>query len=83
MGIHERFPHGATGAEVGEAHRTGARLQAPQGVRHVQHWIAEESGKVFCLVEGPSAEAVAAVHRIAYGIVADRIYRVHQADRSA
>ena len=35
-------------------------------------------GRVFCLVEAPSAEAAAGVHREAHGLVADHIYRVQE-----
>jgi Protein of unknown function (DUF4242) len=33
---------------------------------------------VFCLVEAPSPEAAADVHREAHGLVADRIYQVQE-----
>jgi hypothetical protein len=35
-----------------------------------------ESAMVFCLVDAPDAEAAAAVHREAHGLVADEIYPV-------
>ena len=38
------------------------------------------SGKVFCLVDAPSKEAAAAVHREAHGNVADEIFEVKQGD---
>lgn len=33
----------------------------------------EARGRIFCLVEAPDAEAAAAVHRKAHGLVADEI----------
>jgi len=33
---------------------------------------------VFCLVESPSAEAAASVHRAAHALVADHIYQVQE-----
>ena len=33
---------------------------------------------MFCLVEAPSAEAAADVHRKAHGLVADAIYQVQE-----
>lgn len=38
----------------------------------------EGSGKVFCLCEAPSQEAAEAVHREAYGEVADEITEVKE-----
>jgi hypothetical protein len=47
-------------------------------VDYRQYWFDENSGKVFCLVEAPDAEAAAAVHREAHGLVADQIVPVHE-----
>ena len=38
----------------------------------------EQGGRVFCLVEAPSAKAAADVHREAHGLVADHIYQVQE-----
>jgi hypothetical protein len=35
---------------------------------------------VFCLVQAPSKEAAATVHREAHGLVADEIYPVEEGD---
>jgi len=43
-----------------------------------RYWVDEGAGRVFCLVEAPSAEAAANVHREAHGLVADHIYRVQE-----
>ena len=40
--------------------------------------VDENSGKVFCLVEAPDAEAAHAVHREAHGLVADSITEVRE-----
>jgi hypothetical protein len=40
--------------------------------------VDERAGRVFCLVEAPSADAAAAVHRQAHGMVADHIYQVQE-----
>ena len=42
------------------------------------YWFDEASGKVYCLVEAPDAEAAAAVHREAHGLVADEIVPVRE-----
>ena len=33
-------------------------------------------GKIFCLVDAPSAEAAAALHRESHGLVAGEVYEV-------
>jgi hypothetical protein len=35
-------------------------------------------GKVFCLVDAPSAEAATAVHKEAHGLLADEIFAVEE-----
>ena len=49
-------------------------------MRYLRYWVNEEEGKVFCLVEGPSAEACATVHREAHGLVADSVYEVQEGE---
>jgi hypothetical protein len=40
--------------------------------------VDEKHGAVFCLVEAPSADAAADVHREAHGLVADDIFEVQE-----
>ena len=47
-------------------------------VRYLRYWVDEQGGRVFCLVEAPSAKAAADVHREAHGLVADHIYQVEE-----
>jgi hypothetical protein len=64
--------------DVAKAHLADLQTQAAHDVRYLRYWVNEADGKVFCLVEAPSAEAAAAVHREAHGLVADHIYRVQE-----
>jgi len=50
----------------------------PYGVTYLKYWYDEGTGKVFCLVEAPSKEAAATVHRQAHGLVADEINEVKE-----
>ncbi|WP_432477567.1 DUF4242 domain-containing protein [Nocardioides sp. GXQ0305] len=75
MDVHEKV-EGLTAEAVGEAHRRDVEVQAAYGVDYQQYWFDEGSGKVFCLVEAPDAEAAARVHREAHGLVADQIVPV-------
>ena len=43
---------------------------------YLRYWVDQEHGKIFCLVDAPDADAAAAVHREAHGLVADEIFPV-------
>lgn len=78
MDVHNSLPDGTTAADVAGAHAADLQVQERYGVRYVNYWVDDEGGKVFCLIEAPSAEAAHAVHREAHGLVADEIYPVAQ-----
>ncbi len=65
---------GLTADAVKAAHEADVATQDEFGVRYLQYWFDEGSGKLFCLVEAPNAE----VHRRAHGLVADEIVEVKQ-----
>ena len=69
---------GVASADVAQAHQADLQTQGKHGVNYLRYWVDERHGKVFCLVEAPSAEAAANVHREAHGLVADHIYRVQE-----
>lgn len=64
--------------DVAQAHAADLRTQGTYDVRYLRYWVDEKQGKVFCLVEAPSAEAASAVHREAHGLVADDVYAVQE-----
>ena len=47
-------------------------------MKYLRYWVDEQDGKVFCLVEAPSADAASTVHREAHGLVADEIFPVEE-----
>lgn len=69
---------GLTVAAVAGAHQKDLETQAKYGVRYLQYWFNEQSGKVYCLVDAPSKEAAEQVHREAHGLVADEIVEVQE-----
>jgi len=77
MDVHNHV-EGLTADAVDGAHQRDLEVQAKYGVEYRQYWFDEASGKVFCLVEAPDAEAAARVHREAHGLVADEIVPVRQ-----
>jgi Protein of unknown function (DUF4242) len=78
MDVHEALPPGASAADVAHAHQADLGKQDQYGVRYLKYWVAAGAGKVFCLVEAPDAGAAVCVHRVAHGLVADRIYEVEE-----
>ena len=76
MDIHD-IP-GVKADDVVGAHEADVRIQDQYGVNYKQYWVDEEDGKVFCLVDAPSPEAAAAVHREAHELVADEVFPVQE-----
>lgn len=64
--------------DVAKAHMADLQEQASHDVSYLRYWVDEGAGKIFCLVEAPTADAANTVHREAHGLVADEIYTVHE-----
>ena len=77
MDVHE-VDGGVAMDDVAKAHLADLQTQAAYDVRYLRYWVDEPGGRIFCLVEAPSAEAAANVHQEAHGLVADHIYRVQE-----
>ena len=77
MDVHQ-IDGGVAMEDVAKAHLADLQTQAAYDVRYLRYWVDEPGGRVFCLVEAPSAEAAASVHREAHGLVADHIYQVQE-----
>jgi hypothetical protein len=74
MDVHDGF-FGVTQDQVEAAHRKDLEIEASEGV-HFQRWWADPStGKVFCLAEAPSKDAVLRVHEKA-GHPTEEIYEL-------
>jgi Protein of unknown function (DUF4242) len=77
MDVHD-VPGGVAMDDVVKAHIADLQTQDEYDVRYLRYWVDESAGRIFCLVEAPSADAAAAVHKQAHGLVADHIYRVQE-----
>ena len=77
MDYHKKVD-GLTADAVAGAHARDLEVQDKHNVRYLKYWFDEGSGKVFCLVDAPNAEAAEAVHREAHGLVADEITEVSE-----
>lgn len=78
LDVHQKAPDGAKAKDVADAHMADLKVQERYGVKYVNYWFDEGQGKIFCLVDAPSAEAANRVHKEAHGLVADEIHPVVQ-----
>lgn len=69
---------GVTAEDVAKADMAGLQTQGKYDVRYLRYWVDEQQGKVFCLVEAPSADAAPTVNREAHGLVADDIFELEE-----
>jgi hypothetical protein len=69
---------GVSKDDAANAHQADLQTQGEFGVRYLRYWVNEPEGKVFCLIEAPSADAAAAVHKQAHGLLADDIFLVEE-----
>lgn len=74
MDVH-RGMKGITSEQLQEAHRADLAIEKEEGVHFERAWADPESGTVYCLSEGPSAEAVQRIHERT-GHPADEIHPV-------
>jgi uncharacterized protein DUF4242 len=74
MDVH-RSMKGVTPDQLMEAHNADLAIQDDEAVNFKHAWADPESGMVFCLSEGPNADAVRKIHERS-GHPADEIYEV-------
>ncbi len=74
MDVHTSMT-GVTADQLREAHQADLDIQGDEGVDFKQAWADPKSGHVFCLSEGPSAEAVKRIHERT-GHPADEIHEI-------
>lgn len=77
LDTHKHIP-GLTAEAIAKAHARDVEVGPGYGVQYHRYWFDETTGKVYCLVEAPSAEAATAVHREAHGLVADELVEVKE-----
>jgi len=77
MDVHN-LGDGVTLDAVAQAHQADLNTQGEYDVRYLRYWVNESGGKVFCLVEAPTADAASTVHREAHGLIADEVLEVQE-----
>lgn len=61
MDVHDGFV-GVTEAQLRAAHEADLAIQDDEGMHFERAWLDPESGKVFCLSNGPTREALMRIH---------------------
>ena len=77
LDTHKYVP-GLTADAIADAHAKDMEVGPRYGVRYMRYWFDEATGRVYCLVEAPSPELAAQVHREAHGLEADEIVAVQE-----
>ena len=78
MDTHERV-RAITADGVRSAFERSVEIQARHRARYIRVWVhedADDHGRMFCLVEAPSREAVVLVHLDAHGLLPNEIHEV-------
>ncbi len=66
----------ATAWDILHAHEKDLKVQARHSCRAITYWFDESRGAAFCLIEGPSASAVRAMHSEAHGLIPNQVIEV-------
>jgi hypothetical protein len=74
MDVHRNMM-GITAEQLRQAHAADLAIQGEEGVDFQRAWADPHSGVVYCLSDGPNADAVRRVHERA-GHPADEIHQV-------
>jgi ferredoxin-NADP reductase len=74
MDVHTNMA-GVTAEELAAAHQADVDIQGDEGVTFQRAWADPRTGHVFCLSEGPSAEAVQRIHQRS-GHPADEVHEI-------
>src|SRR5205814_4469692 len=64
---------GVTPEELADLHMRDVEVQERHRVRYHTYWFDPANGSVFCLAEGPTRQALEAVHEEAHGQLAGTI----------
>jgi class 3 adenylate cyclase len=67
---------GVSPQDLADAHLLDVSVEERHDVRYHTYWFDPDNGAIFCLAEGPSKEAVEAVHRESHGLLASTILEI-------
>jgi hypothetical protein len=78
LDIHELGAGNVTAAAVAEAHMKDLATEGQYHVNFINYWVDEKNGRVFCLSEAPSPDAVVNTHKNAHGLIPAEVLEVTQ-----
>lgn len=67
---------GITAEQLQQGHDAAVAIEKEEGVRFERAWADPEAGVVYCLTEGPSAEAISRAHEHAGSDRPDEVHPV-------
>lgn len=76
LDIHDLGAGKVTAAAVAAAHEKDLAVESEFGVRFLNYWVDEANGKVLCLSEAATADAVRETHRRAHGLLPVSVVKV-------
>jgi len=76
LDVHDVGAGKVTAAAVADGHKKDLAAQGKYGVHFKAYWLDEKQGRIYCLAEAPSAEAIVATHKEAHGLLPDTIEEV-------
>ena len=76
LDIHDLGAGRVTAEAVAAAHQKDLAVEAKHGVHFINYWVDEVNGRVLCLSEALTADAVVATHREAHGLLPGSIAKV-------
>ena len=80
LDIHELGAGNVTARAVAAAHQKDLEVEKDFGVHFINYWVDEVNGKVLCLSEAPTPEAVRETHRRAHGLLPGTIVKVSKGE---
>lgn len=78
LDIHYLGAGKVTAADVAKAHEKDLAEQEKHGVSFINYWVDESLGTVTCLSEAKDANSIIETHKLAHGLVPDKVERVKQ-----
>jgi hypothetical protein len=80
LDIHYLGAGKVTAADVAKAHEKDLAEQGKHGVSFINYWVDESLGTVTCLSEAKDANSIIETHKIAHGLIPDKVEKVKQGE---
>jgi hypothetical protein len=80
LDIHYLGAGKVTAADVAGAHEKDLAEQGKHGVKFINYWVNEPMGTVMCLSEARDANSIIETHKLAHGLLPDKVEKVKQGE---